>query len=385
MRFFALGMLLMGLVVPAGSPSANAAVGLCPATTSLYGTVQSVRGNDVLVKTGQHGYEHFLVQGADLDTNGLRLRPGIFIGAFGCSADNFRTFRAVRATLAYSAATYPSRTRHQQVLTGTVVQLQGSRLLVQTGEPYGLVHVYKLDTDDVRAGQRISLTGAFNPDGSFSRSGSLQRLAGGGPERQMAQPHQPPHPPSSGTTMITGTCGGYRWPVKIAADGDASNVNTTSQDTTIGQLKALRSPSALPQGGRASGETTVYRLTNVTLASLYVEHDRDYHLIVSDGAGNSMTLESPDPACAAGSRFASQIASVRNYLSAHYSVGATTLHPNVPVTATGVAFFDPAGSGGLELHPLLSICIGQNCALTSMLRTTTGSRIGWAGPSTFRR
>lgn len=132
-------------------------------------------------------------------------------------------------------------------------------------------------------------------------------------------------------------------------------MNLTPQLTTIGALDGI-ALTHLPLDSRfAPAETTVYELQNVILLETYTEPDLDYHLIVRDKAGKRMTLESSDPTCPGRSAFKGQIAAVRSMWD--------TLRPPVGsvLSAVGVGFYDALGSGGMELHPLLAVCVGLNC------------------------
>ena len=75
-----------------------------------------------------------------------------------------------------------------------------------------------------------------------------------------------------------------------------------------------------------------------------------------------MIVESPDPQCAPNSRFAQEIAQVRQTIEAHFNGPIHGRHVvRVPVTVTGVPFFDPlhgqegVARNGIELHPILGI------------------------------
>jgi len=103
----------------------------------------------------------------------------------------------------------------------------------------------------------------------------------------------------------------------------------------------------------------VYRIS-ATLARLsYSQDDRDYHLVLADATGRTMITEAPDPTCAAGSILIRQIAEVRRRIESRFpSLPAT---PDVPVTITGVGFFDTIHNvigqapNGIELHPIVEI------------------------------
>lgn len=186
-------------------------------------------------------------------------------------------------------------------------------------------------------------------------------------------PDNQPRPARTGlrpmTATPTATCyPHYRWPIKTLTDSSASLVNLTPQDTTIASLRALPKPSPFPLPSEyptrlSPVEFTTYRLTNVTLYSIDPSGtDLDYHVILQDSSGHQFIVESTNPTCAAGSVVLSEIQAVRSYFDSHYTIGSSAVYPNVPVTVTGVGFYDPWPGGqhppsGLELHPLLSIVI----------------------------
>lgn len=167
----------------------------------------------------------------------------------------------------------------------------------------------------------------------------------------------------SGTTYRPASgCGVERWAQKTLTDPGANNVNLTPVDSTVAALVVLPAPSS-PTDRVAPVETTTYRIHG-TLTIAKQEADHDFHLVISDG-GQTMIVEIPDPACATGSVVSSQLAQVRSEFVARYGTPGRypqpDLTPNVPVTVTGVGFFDRlhgqtgVAPNGLELHPLLSL------------------------------
>jgi hypothetical protein len=93
------------------------------------------------------------------------------------------------------------------------------------------------------------------------------------------------------------------------------------------------------------------------------ETDEDYHLVITDPNDNELTMivESPKPGCAQNSVFEQQIADVRSAIDQKFGAIKQKRRPNIPVTVTGVAFFDllhgqeGVAANGIELHPILSI------------------------------
>ena len=140
----------------------------------------------------------------------------------------------------------------------------------------------------------------------------------------------------------TGSCGVERWSVKTGTDADAGLINLGSTtSSTIASLDALSAPASLPANNRvAPTETTVFRVS-ATLTEFKLEADSDYHLVLSDGAGHTMISEIPDPACVgSSSRLLSRIQAARGEFDAKYAPTGSFQTVNVPVTVTGVGFFD---------------------------------------------
>ena len=157
-----------------------------------------------------------------------------------------------------------------------------------------------------------------------------------------------------------GSCGTERWSIKTGTDSGAGSVSLVPQPTTIATLVGLPKPSSLPSSSRiAPTETTVWELKNVKLTVVKNETDSDYHLVVSDGQ-NTMIVETPYPGCV-------DPASPFSCLVTHGRAAADGLTTNVTVTVIGVGFFDflhgqtGVAPNGIELHPVLGLCVGQDC------------------------
>jgi hypothetical protein len=165
-------------------------------------------------------------------------------------------------------------------------------------------------------------------------------------------------------------CGTERWPVKVGTDRDARKVANQPQATTIAQLISIAAPAhpeARPSARFAPTELTTFQIKGI-LRVIKKEADDDYHLVIADPTDPRVTMivESPDPKCALGSQFLDNITFVRTMLDrslARERTFAETLRsePNMPVTVTGVAFFDVlhgqegVAPNGIELHPVLVI------------------------------
>jgi hypothetical protein len=195
----------------------------------------------------------------------------------------------------------------------------------------------------------------------------------------------------------TGSCGVERWAVKTGTDADAGliNLNATTA-TTISYLRGLPQPSTLPANNRIKPtETTVFQL-QTTLVEYKLETDSDYHLVVKDSSGNTMIVEIPDPACVgASSPLLPGIRNARAEFDAKYNATTSFQTANVPVTVTGVGFFDflhgqtGVAPNGIELHAILDIKFGTGgggtgCTAGQLLGNPgfeTGSASPWTATS----
>jgi len=159
-----------------------------------------------------------------------------------------------------------------------------------------------------------------------------------------------------------GACGVERWSVKTGTDADASAIDLGHVvPSTIADLTGLPKPASLPANNRiAPTETTVYSIT-ATLTLYKLESDADYHVVLSDGS-RTMIVESADIGCVGpGSPLASGIQTARAKLDAQLTPTSSFKSANLPVTVTGVGFFDflhgqtGVAPNGIELHPLLDV------------------------------
>jgi hypothetical protein len=165
----------------------------------------------------------------------------------------------------------------------------------------------------------------------------------------------------------TGSCGVERWSVKTGTDPDVGKINLQSTTpTTIATMVAIPAPANLPANNRVSPvETTVYQI-HATLSEYKLEADSDYHLILVDGSGHTMIAEIPDPACVGSSSpLKTSIQKARAEFDAKYSPTGSFQTANVPVTVTGVGFFDylhgqtGVAPNGIELHAVLDVQFGS--------------------------
>jgi hypothetical protein len=159
-------------------------------------------------------------------------------------------------------------------------------------------------------------------------------------------------------------CGTERHLVKVAADQSAVRILDFARSASVADLAAIDAPSrpdARPSARFTPTELTVYQAFG-RLAAVEKEPNGDYRLIIADPDHPEITMiaVAPDPACASGSRFADNVAAVWRSLD-RKSGQFPKLTPNLPVTATGIAFFsslrgqEGAAPNGIELAPLIGV------------------------------
>jgi hypothetical protein len=177
--------------------------------------------------------------------------------------------------------------------------------------------------------------------------------------------------------------GGFaRRAVKTGHDNEVDKVNAAPRATTIAALRAIAAPSSL-SGDSArftyagSPEIQTWRLTNVGLTGYKRETDGDYHLVLQDGPANSLIAEIPDP-LRVGESWKGPTSKARTAFDARHAAGRTFQTARETVTVTGVGFFDfvhgqiGVAPNGIELHAVLDICWGPDCASTPALTAAAG-------------
>jgi hypothetical protein len=183
---------------------------------------------------------------------------------------------------------------------------------------------------------------------------------GGNSERQgnTEATEQVPLADQSAPVQIAG-CGVERWAVKTGTDPGVTKVDQTPVPATVANLVALPAPKN-PLARVAPTEDTTYQVS-ATLTEFKTEADSDYHLVLSSGA-KTMIAEIPSPTCVTGGPLQSGIANARAEFDARLSSSTSRFQKiNVPVTVTGVGFFDRihgqtgVAPNGIELHPVLDI------------------------------
>jgi hypothetical protein len=166
------------------------------------------------------------------------------------------------------------------------------------------------------------------------------------------------------SSSLAFACGGARWPVEMAADQSAVLIADFARTASIADLAAIAAPSSpdsRPSSRFAPAETIVYQISG-TLIAIKKAPNGDDRLVIADPDNPQITMiaVSPDPACASGSRFAGNLATVRHTLDRKFGQ-FLQLTPDLPLTATGIAFFDTlrgqegAAPNGIELRPLIGV------------------------------
>ena len=188
-------------------------------------------------------------------------------------------------------------------------------------------------------------------------------------ERTSMQPkfqHYPVIVALLATSAAFGKCGQERWNVKTGLDPAARSINLTSpKSLTISEGRAfLRPTGSLPATRIANIETTAYEVKARLKAFKLETDDSDYHLVLSDDAGNTFVAEIPSPSCALGSAWHAEITSTRVAMNEAFMPGTKFQNVDVPVVIKGIGFFDKdhgaTGQQGhapnnFEIHPILSI------------------------------
>jgi hypothetical protein len=210
----------------------------------------------------------------------------------------------------------------------------------------------------VRVSQRLAIAaGVIVPVVAASAVG-ISLLVGG---QAGAGEEEENEPVVANPAATTASCGVERWAVKTDADAGKIDLQSTTP-TTIASLRALKAPSSLPANNRvAPTETTVFRV-QATLTEYKLEDDSDYHMVLRDASGNTMISEIPDPTCVGSSSpLRSKAANARSEFNARFHPTSSFQTANVPVTVTGVGFFDfqhgqtGVAPNAIELHSVLDV------------------------------
>jgi hypothetical protein len=177
--------------------------------------------------------------------------------------------------------------------------------------------------------------------------------------------------PASFNSSNGGSCGSWRWTIKTGQDSAAAAV--ISQIPTPIDIKTLGAfpvPAGLGTGlARSAEENTLYILRNVTVVETKLESDSDYHMPLKDLAtGATMEAEIPFPPCAKSTSVTyCSDTHARHTLEALLTPTGSYQQVNQTATIIGPALFDmlhgsaSAAPNGIEIHPVLALCFGQDC------------------------
>jgi hypothetical protein len=161
-------------------------------------------------------------------------------------------------------------------------------------------------------------------------------------------------------------CGTERWPVKTLNDPSVHEIHFTAVESTVHTLRVPKQPPNLRTLNpylRLDGEKQVYTV-KALLIGFKREADGDYHLVLADPVDRKKTMIAEIPASkCANKKYAAQFDAAAKFVEqvGHTTAKFKTLDKPVPVTVTGVFFFDfihgqdGVAPNGAELHPVLEI------------------------------
>lgn len=157
-HLLAAGLLAAGAAL---SLTVTAQAATCPTRESFFGTVQRVQGNTIIVRANNgHWGTVMLDGGARVNTNGYSLRPGAYVGAYGCVTPN-GIFHASQITLARNASFY------NRTISGVVQRVESGRLVVNEPAQRTTGYWYVPDTDEFHAGMNVTGSGMLASNGAF--------------------------------------------------------------------------------------------------------------------------------------------------------------------------------------------------------------------------
>lgn len=169
---------------------------------------------------------------------------------------------------------------------------------------------------------------------------------------------------SGATAWAKNSCGAERRDIKSGFDDAARTIDPSNPTAaTVASLAAPEAPKPIPKDSRVGPSETTVWVVDATLTSFKLETDSDYHLVLDDGAGNTMIAEIPSPDCIGegSSAFADRITAARAQLDNQFSATSQFQDADVPVRVIGVGLFDFShgqrgyAANGIELHPVLDI------------------------------
>lgn len=165
------------------------------------------------------------------------------------------------------------------------------------------------------------------------------------------------------------TCGVERWAIKTLSDKDTQKINFKKIiPTTIHEQINLK--KSFSRSGRMNSESIVYSLP-CAIVGYKLEEDQDIHIIIEDTlTEETMVIELISPYCESvkkTSRY-NQFKLLSEWFYKNIGVPShrfVFLKKHIPVTITGVGFFDFChGQKGMaencrEIHPVLSMRLNK--------------------------
>jgi len=163
----------------------------------------------------------------------------------------------------------------------------------------------------------------------------------------------------------------FRGRLRTGSDPDASLVKETPVQTTVEELAAQPRPAGMEsptdvysayEDRRAEGvERTIYEVEAVIVA-FKLQRSGSYHLNLKGETGQTVIANCVDPQFVdRRSRWAKQIAAVRQEVEARFKPGPAYTRVNERVRVTGIGFFNRVhgqsgvAPNGIELTPVLGI------------------------------
>lgn len=162
-------------------------------------------------------------------------------------------------------------------------------------------------------------------------------------------------------------CGVERWAIKTLSDPDTIKINFLKNvPSTIHKEISLKRPS-IERNKRHETETTVLKI-NCNIVGFKRENgDKDIHVIIEDDdTEETMVAEIPSHKCTAiiGTSRKNQFFDLNYWFVENIGYPSNTfkyLKKHIPVTITGIGFFDKVhgqvgmATNGREIHPILTI------------------------------
>jgi hypothetical protein len=163
---------------------------------------------------------------------------------------------------------------------------------------------------------------------------------------------------------------GGNWPFKTGIDRDADKVSLEPVETTVDALIGVPHVERPDDGHRIwPEEVTTWVIRDVTLEGFQRSPDGDVHMMVADEHGHMVIIEvTPDFCTDEKSPWGEQIAAVRKVVDDEIPMALIGWR-HLVMSVAGVGYFDymhgqfGAAPNGIELHPVLAICLGQGCTL----------------------